>query len=312
MEMEADMSVLPRGIYVIVPTPFDQALAIDFEALRRIVRFNIECGVAGVVATANGSEVGYLADSERRRVAEIVVEEAKGRVVTVVGISSSCWPISRDLAVHAEKIGADAVMAMPPGFQRPNEAEIRTYYAAIDKASSLPIFLQNFSGPGGTPMSSRLMAELMRDLPNVKYVKEETESSSVLISEIIAAAKSNLCGVMGGMAGRALIDEHRRGVCGTMPASDLADIHVALWNALEAGNQEKANEIFRLLLPFLNFKIAYGPVMYKEVLRRRGVIESSAFRQTGARILDAFAQQELDNILSALAPMMERGYQASR
>ena len=109
------MSMLGRGVYVSVPTPFDQGLAVEFEALRRVVRFNIDCGVAGVVATANGSEVSYLTDTERRRVAEVVVEEAKGRVATVVGISSSCWPISCDLAVHAEKIGADAVMAMPPG-----------------------------------------------------------------------------------------------------------------------------------------------------------------------------------------------------
>ncbi|MGH7489284.1 MAG: dihydrodipicolinate synthase family protein, partial [bacterium] len=76
-----------------------------------------------------------LTDSERRRAAETVVAEAKGLVATIIGISSSCWPISRELAAHAEHIGADAVMAMPPRFQRPNEVEIRAYYAAIDAAS---------------------------------------------------------------------------------------------------------------------------------------------------------------------------------
>jgi dihydrodipicolinate synthase/N-acetylneuraminate lyase len=301
-----------RGIYVIVPTPFDQNLAIDSDGLRRILRFCIDCGVAGVVSTANGSEVAYLNDAERRRVAEIVVEEAKGPVDTVVGISSSCWPIARDYARHAETIGADAVMAMPPSFQRPTEAEIRTYYAAINDAISLPIFLQNFSGPGGTPMSSRLMSELLRNLPNVKFIKEETESSSAVITEILSVAKENLRGVMGGKAGRALLDEHRRGVCGTMPACDMADVHVLLWNALEASDHRRADDIFRLMLPLLTFKAEYGPVTYKEILRRRGVVESSAFRQTGGRALDALAQRALDDILSALEPMMDGRYRLSQ
>ncbi|MGH7225691.1 MAG: hypothetical protein ACRELF_20935, partial [Gemmataceae bacterium] len=81
------------------------------------------------------------------------------------------------------------------------------------------------------------------------------------------------------------------------------DVHVALWEALEAGEERRANEIFRLLLPLLNFEIGYGPAVYKEVLRRRGVIQSSALRQTGGRVLDRLAHSELDAILSAISPI---------
>jgi dihydrodipicolinate synthase/N-acetylneuraminate lyase len=297
-----------RGVFVILPTPFDDSLQVDLAGLRNIVQFCVDCGVHGVVATANASEAAYLSDDERRRVVEAVLAEAKGRVTTVVGVSTSCWPIACELARHAENHGADGIMAMPPTFQRATEPEIRTYYAELDKATSLPKFLQNYGGPGGTPMSPRLMADLVRGLKTVDYVKEETEFSSVLLSEMIDAGKDDLKGVMGGKAGRQLLDEHRRGACGTMPACEVSDVHVALWDALEAGDDSRAGEVFRLLLPLLNFEIGYGPAIYKEVLRRRGVIANSALRQTGGRILDRFAHKELDVILSAIEPLMDGRY----
>jgi dihydrodipicolinate synthase/N-acetylneuraminate lyase len=120
-----------------------------------------------------------------------------------------------------------------------------------------------------------------------------------------------LKGIMGGKAGRQLLDEHRRGACGTMPACEAADVHVALWAALEAGDQSRANEIFRLLLPLLNFEIGYGPAVYKEVLRRRGVIKSSALRQTGGRVLDQLAHIELDGILSGVEQFFRTTYRTS-
>jgi len=293
-----------RGVFVIVTTPFNKSLELDVESLRRTVRFCIESGVHGVVSTANASEVSYLSDAERRRVAEVVTEEAKGKATVVVGVSSTCASIAREHARHAEEIGADGLMAMPPTFQKPSEAEIRAFYGSVANVSSLPIMLQNYGGPGGTAMSPKLMVDLVRELPTVQYVKEETEFSSVLMSEVQDLAGSDLQGVMGGKAGLKLLDEYRRGACGTMPACEVSDIHVALWNALETGDTARAKEIYRLLLPLLTFEVGYGPAVYKEVLFRRGVIASSAFRQTGGRILDKLAMAELDDIMSDLDPLM--------
>lgn len=297
-----------RGVFVIIPTPFTPDLRLDQDGLRRITRFCIDSGVDGVVAPANASEVAYLSDAERRLVTRTVLEEAKGHVLSIVGISCSCAPIACDLAREAEEAGADALMAMPPNFQRPSEGEIRSFYEAIDAASTLPMFLQNYAGPGGTPMPVRLMADLLRKIPTVQFVKEETEFSSVAMTELLQAAGNDCLGVMGGKAGRALLDEHRRGACGTMPACEVSDIHVALWKALEAGEVARAGEIYRLLLPLLSFEMGYGPAIYKEVLRRRGVIESSAFRQTGGRVLDASAHRELDAILAPLELLMHPEY----
>jgi 4-hydroxy-tetrahydrodipicolinate synthase len=290
------------GVFVIVTTPFDENRALDTESLAATVRFCLKAGVQGVVATANASEVAYLSDAERRTVAEIVAEEARGKATVLIGVSSSGETVSADHARHAAAIGADGLMAMPPTFQRASEAEIRRYYSTLAAATGLPIMLQNFSGPGGTPMSARFMAELARDIERIRYIKEETEFSSVVMSEVKALAGDHIDGVMGGRAGIKLLDEYRRGACGTMPACEVADVHVALWQALEAGDMARAKHLYRLMLPLLVFEGGYGPAIYKEVLYRRGVIRSPLFRQTGGRVLDALAHAELDDILTDLAP----------
>jgi dihydrodipicolinate synthase/N-acetylneuraminate lyase len=109
--------------------------------------------------------------------------------------------------------------------------------------------------------------------------------------------------VMGGMAGRFLIDEYGRGACGTMPACEVTDVHVALWNALEAGDDALARSIYNRLLPLLNIEWLYGAAVYKEVLRRRGVIECAALRGPGMHTLDVFDHRELDQILADVSEL---------
>jgi len=300
-----------RGIYVIAVTPFTDTLDLDEEGLRRTIRFCIDAGVHGIVSTANAGEVGYMSDEERRRAAEIVVEEASGKAATVVGVSTSCARLSACFARHAEAIGADAVMAMPPTFHPAPAGEIRAFYRELAAATALPIVIQNMSGPGGTVMGAQLMADIVAEVPAARFIKEETDFAAMLIGEVLALCGDRLGGVMGGKAGKTLMDEIRRGACGTMPACEIADVHVALWNAIEAGDTAKARDIFRRLLPLLDFEMIYGVPVCKEVLRRRGVIRSSGYRQTGRRALDAKAQDELSAILADLAPLMLPAYPAA-
>jgi len=301
-----------RGVYVIVPTPFNEDLSLDLDGLRRIVQFCLDCGVHGLVTPANASEQPYLDDEERRVVTRTVIEAAAGRTVTVAGVTASTHLIAAKLAREAEAMGADALIAMPPNMHRATEGEIKQYYAAIDAAGRLPIFLQNYNGAGGTPMSARLIAELLRELPDVRFVKEETEYSSAMMTQIAEAAGPALEGIMGGKAGRHLLDEFARGASGTMPACEVTDVHVALWDALEAGERERSREIYRVLLPLLMFETGYGTAVYKEVLRRRGVVRCAAIRQTGGRTLDAHAMSDLAAILDDLAPLMNPNYPAAR
>lgn len=297
-----------HGVFVIVPTPFNADLSLDLPGLRETVRFCVASGAHGVVAPANASEQPWLSDAERITVMRTVTEEARGKAVVVAGVTASTRIIAAGLAAEAEAMGADMVMAMPPNMQRATDAEIKDYYRAIDEAGSLPVIVQNWIGPGGTQMPARLVAELARDLPDVKYVKEETEFASSMMTAIAEAAGPAVEGIMGGKAGRHLLDEHRRGACGTMPACEVTDAHVALWNALDAGDRPKAREIYKLMLPLLMFETGYGTAVYKEVLRRRGVIKCAAIRQTGGKTLDAHAMEDLGEILADMRPLLSNAY----
>lgn len=297
-----------RGIFVIVVTPFTEDLSIDEAALNSTLDFCFDCGVQGVVATANASEVGYLSEAERKRVAQIVVERARGKAMAVVGVSSSHYRLSADFARHAASVGADAVMAMPPTFHAPSAADIRDFYRHLTDATDLPLVLQNAMGPGATTMSPQLMAELIGELPPAKFIKEETQWPAQSTGEVMRLAGDALLGVMGGRAGKTLMEEVPHGICGTMPACEIADVHVALWAAIEAGEGEKSREIFRRLLPLLDYEATYGMPLCKEVLRMRGVITHAGWRQTGARALDKVALEEAATILDGLSDYMLPAY----
>jgi len=298
-----------QGIYVIVVTPFTERLEVDEDALRATLRFCFDAGVHGVVATAIASEVGYLSEAERRRSAEIIVEAAaRNGTPSVVGVSSSTWKLSADFARHAAAIGAGAIMAMPPFLHAASPTEIRAFYRELAAATDLPIVLQNGIGPGGAAMSPALMAELIAELRTVRFIKEETLHPAQTMGEVTKLAGPRLLGIMGGMAGRALMEEIRHGACGTMPACEFADIHVALWRAIEEKRVADARDIFRRLLPLLDLEHAYGVPLAKEVLKMRGVIPTAAWRQTGCRALDAHARAEVAALLDDAARLMLPAY----
>lgn len=301
-----------RGIYVIVVTPFTDTLELDEAALRATVRFSLDAGVHGLVANALASEGGYLSEPERRRAAEIVVEEAKGKVPAIIAVSAPHYRIAADYARHAESIGADAIMALPPILHPATVPDIRTYYQEISKATSLPLVLQNAMGPGATTMSAALLAELVQTLPNARFVKEETGYPAQTAGEIIRLAGDKLHGVMGGKAGKTFMEELRHGVCGTMPACEIADVHVALWNAIDAKDDKRARHIFQRLLPLIDLEATYGMPLMKEVLKMRGVIPSAAVRQAGFRMLDDAAREEAATIMDDLTEFMLPAYQHRR
>jgi 4-hydroxy-tetrahydrodipicolinate synthase len=113
-----------------------------------------------------------------------------------------------------------------------------------------------------------------------------------------------LKGMMGGMAGRYLLEEFRRGACGTMPACEVADAHVRVWQALERNDEVEARRLHAMLLPLLNYEAMYSFTIYKEVLLRRGVISSARTRVPSAGVLDAENHRELDVLLRDLEPLL--------
>ncbi len=291
------MTSLWRGIFVIVITPFTASYEIDEESLRKEVRFCIEAGAHGLVGPANASEFATMSDDERRRWLEIVVSEAGGQIPVLATTTSGHTVPAIELSQFAQRIGADGIMAMPPHILHPDAAGCYDYYKALSSALDIPICIQNFMGPIGTPMSNELVARMCRELDGVDYIKEETLPEPRMISATMAAAGDACKGVFGGQGGVYILDEYRRGACGNMPAGQVTDVHVAIWDELEAGNEASARRLFNEVLPLINMERMHGVALYKEVLRRRGIFATPLSRQPG-KYLDEWDLQEVDAVLA--------------
>jgi 4-hydroxy-tetrahydrodipicolinate synthase len=301
-----------RGLFAIPVTPFTDQGALDEDSLRGVIAFCVEAGTHGIVTPVNASEFTTLSDDERRTVTRIAVEEnaragARGRVPVVAGVGARTTAEAVAYAKFAQEVGADAVIAMPAYDPPLDEQGIFDFYAALDRAVSIPVYIQNherigpLDRPGpGTPMTPEFMARLCRELPHVQYVKEESLNTGYKIVKTLELAGDSCLGIMGGKAGRYLLDEYRRGASGTMPACESADVHAQVWNALDAGKEHEARDLFNALLPLLNYEALFGTAVYKEVLYRRRVI-ASPYKRLGGLTLDRYDHQELDAILADLA-----------
>ncbi len=291
-----------QGIFVIVVTPFTESYALDEESLRKEVRFCIEAGAHGLVGPANASEFPLLSDDERKRWIEIVVSETGGQIPVVSATTSGHTLPAVALSKFAEKTGADGIMAMPPHVVHFDAKGCYDYYQALSEAVELPICIQNYIGPVGTPMTPELMARMCRELAQVQYIKEETLPEPRQLAGTIAVAGDACKGVFGGQGGIYLIDEHRRGAVGNMPACQATDVQVAIWNKLVAGDEPGARKLFNQILPLINYERLYGVAIYKEVLYRRGIFATRVSRQPGTS-LDAHDHAELDAILKDVEPL---------
>lgn len=291
-----------RGMFVIVVTPFTKTYELDERSLRREVRFCIDAGAHGLVGPANAGEFATLSDDERRRWIEVVVDEAAGRVPVVAATTSGHMLPAVALSRFAQEVGADGIMAMPPHVLHPDADGCYAYYQALADTLDIPICIQNYPPPLGTPMSPELLARMCRELPTVQYIKEETLPEPRMLGRTVQAAGDACRGVFGGQGGIYLIDEWRRGAAGNMPACQATDVHVDIWRRLEAGDEAGARVLFNRLLPLINYERLYGVAIYKEVLHRRGVFATTHARQPGAALDDA-DHTELEAILRDVEPL---------
>lgn len=287
-----------RGVYAIPVTPFTERDTVDHAVLEAVIEYTIAAGAHGLVNPVNVSEFFTLTDEERREVIRTTVRACGGRVPVVAGVSAPSTSQAVAFARHAREAGADSVIALPPYVRAAGRDQLVDYFRAIGAAAELPVWIQNRTGGVGGSLSAELLAEIVTTCEHVAWLKEETDASSHLITRVRELCDDQLKGVMGGKGGRFLIDEHRRGACGTMPGCEVTEVHVALWNALETGNWKTAQEVYQVLLPTQEMEHQYGGAVFsKEVLYRRGVLTNTAARQPGIQRLDDYDHQRLDELL---------------
>jgi 4-hydroxy-tetrahydrodipicolinate synthase len=293
-----------RGVFAVLCTPFHADGTLDLRSLAREVEFCVESGAGGLVSGVVASEGWTLTEAERRTVTAEVVRQAAGAVPVVAGVSAGSAAASAVLLDEAQTAGADAVIAVPAPSQAGIPSDIEGYYQVLSDRTSVPVFIQNHEPPQGTRLTADRVAALVAALPHVDWVKEETSPPGPAISRELELGGAKLRGVMGGLAGRYMFEEHARGTCGTMPACETADVHTLIWKDLDAGDQESARLRFEQLLPLLNLE-SKTLALPKTVLAWRGVFESDYARTSMGSPLDKFDRAELAAVLARIEDIQE-------
>jgi 4-hydroxy-tetrahydrodipicolinate synthase len=161
-----------KGSLTALVTPFRDG-AVDEEALRAHVAWQIENGTQGLVPVGTTGESPTLNHAEHKRVVEICIAEAGGRVPVIAGAGSNCTAEAVELARHAEEAGADAVLVVTPYYNKPTQEGLYEHFKAVNDAIGIPIVIYNIPPRSVIDMSVATMARLY-ELPNIVGVKDAT------------------------------------------------------------------------------------------------------------------------------------------
>jgi 4-hydroxy-tetrahydrodipicolinate synthase len=162
-----------RGSLTALVTPFKGG-KLDEAAFRAHVSWQIENGTTGLVPVGTTGESPTLSHDEHKKVVEWCVSEARGRVPVVAGAGSNNTAEAIDLARHAEKAGADALLVVAPYYNKPTQEGLYQHFAAVDDAVGIPIIVYNIPPRSVVDISNATMARLYERRRNIKGVKDAT------------------------------------------------------------------------------------------------------------------------------------------
>ncbi len=162
-----------KGSLVALITPMGADGAVDEDALARFVEWQIREGTQGLVPVGTTGESPTLSHDEHKRVVEITISVAKGRVPVIAGAGSNCTAEAVDLAKHAKLAGADAVLVVTPYYNKPTQEGLFLHFSAIADQADIPVIIYNIPGRSVIDMSVETMARLARN-KNIVGVKDAT------------------------------------------------------------------------------------------------------------------------------------------
>jgi len=161
-----------KGVMPALVTPFRQG-AVDEDAFVALVERQITGGVHGLVPVGTTGETATLSHAEHRRVVELCVATARGRVPVIAGAGSNSTDEAIELVRHAKAIGADAALVVTPYYNRPSQAGLYAHYKAINDAVQLPVLVYNVPTRTSVDIGNEVLAELAK-LPNIVGIKDAT------------------------------------------------------------------------------------------------------------------------------------------
>jgi 4-hydroxy-tetrahydrodipicolinate synthase len=219
----------------------------------------------------------------------------------IVGTSYSGTAAALGLSKMAESLGADGVMVTRQAEAVPSEDRIFEYYRAIGEGIGIPLVVQDHPASTGVHMSVGLMAKIVAEVPNVACIKEEATPTPPKIRALKAAMKSKTVPVLTGLGALYGQFDLEAGSSGFNTGFAFPEVLQAMVRASSAGDTARVRELYTRFLPLIVFEQQPGVAVRKEILRLRGLIQSSKVRHPGADIPAATAEQ-LRSLLAQVLP----------
>jgi 4-hydroxy-tetrahydrodipicolinate synthase len=259
-----------HGVFTALVTPFRDG-AVDERALRELVELQIVAGVDGLVPCGSTGEAATLSHPEHRRVIEVVVAAARGRVPVLAGTGSNSTSEAIALTRHAKEAGADGALLISPYYNKPTQEGIIAHYTQIARETAFPLVVYNIPGRTASNLLPATLARLA-DLEQVVGVKEASGDLHQM-SEVIARCPQGFAVLSGDdVLTLPLLAIGGAGVVST--ASNVAPAEmVELVRAFRAGDLARARDAHYRLLPLFDVLFCEtNPIPVKAALAQRGLI----------------------------------------
>ncbi|HEX9164047.1 MAG TPA: 4-hydroxy-tetrahydrodipicolinate synthase [Thermoanaerobaculia bacterium] len=283
-----------RGLGTALVTPFTSSGALDEGALEKFVNFQIEAGVNFLVPCGTTGENPALSETEHRRVVEIVVTCAHGRVPVLAGAGSNSTTKAIELANIAIDLGADGLLTITPYYNKPTPDGLRRHFglqaeAVQKRKSGFPMIMYNVPGRTGVNMTAATTVQIASELPNVIGVKEASGNMEQILQILRDRPKGFLV-----LSGDDVWTLPLLAMGGDGIISVASNEVPALMRRMV---DERSVEIHNRLMPLLvgNF-IESNPIPAKAALKMMGILENDFVRPPLAPITDV-NRKKLEAIL---------------
>ncbi|HME42436.1 MAG TPA: 4-hydroxy-tetrahydrodipicolinate synthase [Syntrophorhabdales bacterium] len=163
-----------KGVYTALVTPFKNS-TLDEAGLKRLIEFQLQGGVDGIVPCGTTGEASTLSYEEHERVIELTVKFVNGKVPVIAGTGSNSTHETVDLTERAKKLGSDMVLLVAPYYNRPTQEGLYSHFKKVAEDVDIPVVLYNIPTRTGVNMLPELVARLA-EIPNIVAIKEASGS----------------------------------------------------------------------------------------------------------------------------------------
>lgn len=238
-----------HGSLVALITPFT-ADGVDDRAFQSLVDWQVRQGTQGLIPAGTTGESPTLSHEEHRRVVELCVEAASGRVPVIAGTGSNSTEEAIALTRHAAQAGADAALVVTPYYNKPTQEGLYQHYRAISDASDIPILIYNIPGRSIVDMTVETMARLAK-LPNIVGVKDSSNDLARPLRTRVEIGEQ-FCQLSGEDAtATAFLAQGGHG-CISVTANVAPSLCAGMHEAWRRGNLSEMARIRDLLMPLHN------------------------------------------------------------